>query len=118
MTVFDIGSTLVMVILFCHAVIIMNVARESILIFIDEHQAQSLSKTLDRKNLGVDATGFFTSRNRTNEAGQAMPREQTAVSEPNPVSVHSGIASKAGEESAQGAQGDNRDEGTIYRMTY
>ena len=70
MTVFDIGSTLVMVILFCHSVIIMNVARESILIFIDEHKQQSLSKTLDRKNLGVDATGFFTARNnRTGEAG-------------------------------------------------
>ena len=38
MTVFDIGSTLVMIILFCHSVIIMNVARESILIFIDEHK--------------------------------------------------------------------------------
>ena len=37
-TVFDIGSTLVMLILFCHSVIIMNVARESILIFIDEHK--------------------------------------------------------------------------------
>ena len=75
-TVFDIGSTLVMLILFCHSVIIMNVARESILIFIDEHKQQSLSKTLDRKNLGVDATGFFTARNnRAGEAGSAMPRE-------------------------------------------
>ena len=75
MTVFDIGSILVMVMLFCHATIIMNVARESILIFIDEHKQQSLSKTLDRKNLGVDATGFLISRNRTNETGSVVPRE-------------------------------------------
>ena len=97
MTVFDIGSTLVMIILFCHSVIIMNVARESILIFIDEHKQQSLSKTLDRKNLGVDATGFFTARNNRGEAG-AMPREQTAVSEPNPASQNSGIVSKGVED--------------------
>lgn len=64
LTLFDIGQVLVAVILFCHSCIIMNVARESILIFIDEHKAQNLSKTLDRKNLGVDATGFFTARNR------------------------------------------------------
>jgi len=38
MTIFDMGSILVMIILFCHATIIMNVARESILIFIDEHK--------------------------------------------------------------------------------
>ena len=69
-TLFDIGQVLVAVILFCHSIIIMNVARESILIFIDEHKAQNLSKTLDRKNLGVDATGFFTARNRQNNEGQ------------------------------------------------
>ena len=38
MTIFDFGSILVMIILFCHATIIMTVARESILIFIDEHK--------------------------------------------------------------------------------
>ena len=82
-TIFDIGQLLVAITLFCHAIIIMNVARESILIFIDEHKAQSLSKTLDRKNLGVDATGFFTSRNRQNNEGQI--REQTGVSDANSI---------------------------------
>ena len=38
MTIFDFGSILVIIILFCHATIIMTVARESILIFIDEHK--------------------------------------------------------------------------------
>ena len=81
----------------------MNVARESILIFIDEHKAQSLSKTLDRKNLGVDATGFFTSRNRQNNEGQV--REQTGVSDGNSFPQQSNIASRNGDQSAQDAGG-------------
>ena len=94
MTIFDMGSILVMIILFCHATIVMNVARESILIFIDEHKDQGLSKTLDRKNLGVDATGFFTSRRPD---GGAAARE-TDVS--NQVSQNSGFDRKTGDESA------------------
>ena len=116
MTIFDIGSILVMIMLFSHATIIMNVARESILIFIDEHKQQSLSKTLDRKNLGVDATGFFTTRNQTG----AQPRENTQVTDANPVSVHSGVPSKGGDESAIANAGDRGEEreNIIFRMTY
>ena len=51
--VFLIGYAGMSVALYCQVVMLLQVGRESLAIWYDEHKTQNLSKTLDRKNLGV-----------------------------------------------------------------
>ena len=54
MTIFDMGYALTFMMMLAQAVVMLQFAREHLLIFVDEHVNQGLSKQLDWKNKGVD----------------------------------------------------------------
>jgi len=99
---------------------ILFVARESILIFVDEKLSQSLSQMLDRINLGVDATGFLTAKSQDKDGGDLRAtetgKEEPSISEirpPMPVTMNtSGALSDAANTS------NAKKEILVYRMTY
>lgn len=72
-TVFDVSQILLCVILFLHQFMIMFVARESALIFIDERTNSSMSEMLRRRNLHISE--YFPSKG-TDEGGEVQPAVQ------------------------------------------
>ena len=54
MNIFDTGYMLTFMMMLSQAVVMLQFAREHLLIFVDEHINQGLSKQLDWKNKGVD----------------------------------------------------------------
>ena len=54
MTFFDLYYITTSVMLICQAVVYLQIARENLIIFIEEHINQKLSKNLDWKNRGME----------------------------------------------------------------
>ena len=54
MSIFDMYYILTSVMLLCQAVVYLQIARENLIIFIEEHINQKLSKNLDWKNRGME----------------------------------------------------------------
>ena len=54
MSYFDLYYILTSVMLVCQAVVYLQIARENLIIFIEEHINQKLSKNLDWKNRGME----------------------------------------------------------------
>jgi len=81
-TVYDLSQVLLCVILFLHQFMIMFVARESALIFIDERTNSSMSEMLRRRNLHISE--YFPNKN-ADEGGEAQAEQDlnnTNVAEP------------------------------------
>ena len=54
MTYFDLSYMLTFVMMITQALVILHIARENLVIFVEEHMNQKLSKMLDWKNRGVE----------------------------------------------------------------
>jgi hypothetical protein len=83
-TIFALGQGLNVVILLCHAMVALFVARESVLIHMDEVEKKSISQMLDRKvYLNIEAQGFVTEVRETEDAQNgANPASDATASLP------------------------------------
>ena len=55
MNYFDLYYIVTSIMLLCQAVVYLQIARENLIIFIEEHINQKLSKNLDWKNRGMES---------------------------------------------------------------
>lgn len=65
-TIYDISQLLLCVILFLHQFMVMLVARESALIFIDEKSRSAMSEMLRRANLYIQQLEYIPNANKAN----------------------------------------------------
>ena len=54
MSFFDLYYILTSIMMVCQAVVYLQIARENLIIFVEEHINQKLSKNLDWKNRGME----------------------------------------------------------------
>ena len=74
--IFDMTYIVTTVMMLSQAIVMLHVARENLLIFVEEHMNQKLSKTLDWKNRGMDSKakgrrGGDQSQNRQGDSHSA-----------------------------------------------
>ena len=87
-TYFDVGYILTCIMMICQAIVFLQIARENLIIFVEEHVNQKLSKNLDWKNRGMetkknvrrgqDANQRFAEATQESSRDQQLIRQQSA----------------------------------------